>query len=437
MSRSNLHSAEATDVLEVREFDGAEAAGSLPGVRPDVNEPPGATALQGALAAIEFDDEGRLPPCPGWRHPLLSLVWMIRGAFGLASLVLMLALIAAIPVVNFLALGYLLEVEGRVGRTGRLRDGFPLLGLAPRIGSIALGVYLWLLPLRLLSANAAAARIIEPGSAHDLRLHRLLTVAAVLVATHLCLALARGGSLGCFFRPIKNLRWLIGHLRQGDYLETSSREIRDFVGRLRLKHHFLLGVKGAASAFAWLLLPTIVYASVVRPGGAGVLQFLLGGSLLVLVFAWVPFLQARLVTENRFGGGFELRATRNLYTHAPLAWLVAVLVTYLLALPLYLFKAFVLPQDALWPITLIFIVSIYPARLVTGWAYHRAVRRRGDGLRSRFVTRWLIKLGGMLPVLAVYVFILYFTQFLGAHGKLTLYEHHAFLLPWPYLFGMQ
>ena len=83
---------------------------------------------------------------------------MIRGLFGLASLLLLLAVIAAIPIVNFIALGYLLEAEGRVGRSGRLRDGFPLLGLAPRLGTIALGIYLWLIPLRIITANAARVR---------------------------------------------------------------------------------------------------------------------------------------------------------------------------------------------------------------------------------------------------------------------------------------
>ena len=63
------------------------------------------------------------------------------------------------------------------------------------------------------------------------------------------------------------------------------------------------------------------------------------------------------------------------------------------------------------------------------------MRRSELGLRSHGITRFAVQFLGMLPLLAVYVFILYFTQFLGAHGKLTLYEHHVFLLPWPYLLG--
>lgn len=402
-------------------------------------EPPpramSAAELPEILTVIDFDAEGRLPPYPGWRHPLRSVVWIVRGLFGLTSLMLLLAVIAAIPIVNFIALGYLLEAEGRVGRSGRFRDGFPLLGLAPRLGSIALGVYLWLLPLRIISTNAAAAHIISPGSQHDQGMQAVKWIAGVVIVTHLCLALARGGSLACFVRPIKNLRWLWRQLRTGDYFDAAGAHIREFVAGLRLKHHFLLGIRGFFAALAWLALPTLVYATVNNPGGAGALQMLFGGSLLVLAFAWTPFLQARVAVENRFRAGLELGRVRELFRYAPWAWLAAVVLTYVLALPLYLFKAFVLPQDALWPLTLVFIASIYPTRLITGWAYHRATRRQSAGLKSWWVTRTFVRLALMLPLLAMYVFILYFTQFLGAHGKLTLYEHHVFLLPWPYLLG--
>jgi hypothetical protein len=386
---------------------------------------------------LDFDAEGKLPSFPGVRHPLRSLAWIVRGAFGLANLLVLLAFIAAIPVVNFLALGYLLEVEGRVGRSGRWRDGFPLLGLAPRLGMIALGTYLWLLPLRLLATNAAAARIVAPGSTADVRLHTLLAIAATVVAIHLCLALARGGTLGCFLRPIKNVRWLIARLREGGYFESAARHVGEFVSGLRLRHHWGLGFRGFLAAGAWLLIPTVVYASVTQGGAAGGLRMFLGGVLLVPVLAWVPFLQARFAAENRWRAGFELGEVRDLFRHAPIAWLIAIVVTYVLALPLYLFKAFAPPQDALWPITLIFIATIYPTKLLAGWAYHRAVRKRREGRRSWFVVRWGVRLAALLPLLAVYVFILYFTQFLGVNGRLTLYEHHAFLLPWPYLVGVE
>jgi hypothetical protein len=165
-----------------------------------------------------------------------------------------------------------------------------------------------------------------------------------------------------------------------------------------------------------------------KPGPGLVTVF--GGTLLVWVFSWVPFLQARFAASGQWRAGLELKKTRELYRHAPFAWLIAVIGIYVLSLPLYLTKVVLPPADAMWLLTLVFIASIYPARILTGWAYHRAVSRQEQGLRSWFVTRLFVKLL-MLPLLSAYVFILFFTQFISEHGKQALFEHHAFLLPWP------
>lgn len=394
-----------------------------------------APAAPQTIEIAEFDSEGRLPPFPNpFRHPLRASAWIVRGTFGLASLIFLLAVIAAIPIVNFLALGYLLEVEGRIARTGKLRHAFPLLGLAPRIGSIVLGVWLWLLPLRLLASAAADAHLIDPGSRADVGLRVGTQIAWFLVTVHICLALARGGTLACFFTPVRSL-WLIRRVRAGDYLQIASRNIRDFVTRLRLRHHFWLGLRGFVGALLWLIIPTVFYAAARQSEGIQILVTFIGGLLLVLVFAWVPFLQAHFAAQNRFGAFRELRTVRELFRHAPFAWLVAVIVVYVLALPLYLFKVALPPSDALWGITLVFIASIYPARVVTGWAYHRAVRRQREGRRSWFLTRLFVRMLLMFPLLAMYVFLLFFSQFIGAEGKAELFQHHAFLLPWPMFLG--
>ncbi len=385
--------------------------------------------LRGPEIVAEAD--GLLPPFPvPWRHPLKAAFWMGRAVFAVLSLLVLLAVLAAVPLVNFVALGYLLEVEGRVGRSGRLRDAFPLLQLAPRIGSIALGVWLFLLPLRLLSDAAADAHLIDPGAAADQWLNGLLAAAWLVVTVHICFALARGGSLGCFFRPWKNVRWVRQRLHDGDYLDAASEHVRTFVRKLQLKHHFWLGLRGFVGAFVWLLIPTALFAAMDDPEGPQVAVTLLGGVLLAVTLSWLPFLQARFATERRLRSMFHLRAIRRLFAHAPLAWLLAIAVVYVLALPLYLLKVALLPQDAYWLMTIIFVASIYPTKVVTGWAYHRAVERETEGKRARRLTRWAARLG-MLPLLAAFVFLLYFTQFIDAHGTAGLFEHHAFLLPWP------
>ena len=385
------------------------------------------------LEPAEFDLEGRLPPLPHvFRHPLRATAWLIRALFGLASLVLMLAILAAVPIVNFVSLGYLLEAEGRAGRSGRFRSAFPLLGLAPRIGSIALGVWLWMIPLRLLSTAVADAQLIDPRSTATFVLRALTYVAWAAITLHVCLALARGGSLGCFVRPLKNVLWFAQQWRAGTYFATASRHIREFVSGLRLRHHFLLGVRGFVGALIWLIVPTALYAAVRHSEGGEITMTVAGGLLLVPVFAWVPFLQAHFAATNRFGAFRELRTIRRLFGYAPFCWLLAVIVVYVLALPLYLFKVALPPSDAMWFVTLVFVVSIYPARIATGLAYHRAVRREkeGEDFQSWWITRMFVRLL-MLLLIGAFVFLLFFTQFIGEEGTRELLQHPAFLLPWP------
>jgi hypothetical protein len=362
------------------------------------------------------------------RHPAASALWVIRRAFGILSLILLLALIAAIPIVNFLALGYLLEVEGRLARSGRFRDAFPLLEIAPRLGTIVLGTWLYVLPLRLLSDAASDARLIDPGSRAANSLTVLTILAAAIIALHLLLALARGGSFGCFFRPIKNLRSFASRVRGGIFWDEADRHVREFVGAMQLVRHFWLGLRGYAGALVWLLPATLLFAFANKTEPGPVLVTIIGGACLVLILAWLPFLQARFAAQNRLRAFFELREARRLIAQAPVAWLLAVVFTYVLALPLYLFKVVAPPRDALWLITPVFIVSIYPAKVLAGWAYHRAV---GRAHRASWVFRWGSRLAVAL-LLVAYVFLLYFTPAISEHGKLVLFEHHAFLLPVPF-----
>lgn len=371
----------------------------------------------------------RLPPFPHpLRNPFRAIAWTVRAGFGIVSLVLLLAVIAAIPIVNFLALGYLLEVEARVARTGRLRDAFLLLDVAPRIGSIALGIWLWLLPLRAIGLSRGDAYFIEPGGASEQAMSFLAPIVALLVATHICLALARGGSLSCFFRPIKNIRWFIERLRNSDYMTHATAGVQDFLRRLRLKHHFLLGVKGFAGAFVWLLIPTALFSAANPEAPATVFLSIIGGIMLMFVLSWLPFMQARFAVVGRWRAMFDLGTIRRLYGYAPLAWLSTIAVLYTLSLPLNLPKVYLLPQDAMWTITLIFVVTIYPAKVMTGWALHRAVAcKEPPWFGWRWLSRWV-----MVPLLGLYVFLSFFTPYISEHGKSALFENHALLLPVPF-----
>ncbi len=85
--------------------------------------------------------------------------------FGTASLVVGLSILATIPVVQLLSLGYLLEAAGRVARSGRITAGFVGVRRAARVGQIVIGVCVLMLPLWIASSLRFSARLIDPTSA--------------------------------------------------------------------------------------------------------------------------------------------------------------------------------------------------------------------------------------------------------------------------------
>ncbi len=364
------------------------------------------------------------------RHPLRAAYWLFEVAFGIVSLFAFLALLAAIPVVNVLALGYMLEAEGRVARTGKLRYAMPLLPLAPKLGGIAFGTWIWCWLVRLVADAASDAELIAPGSGVAVGWQIALTVVTIGVAIHVVLAIARGGRLGLFFWPTPlNGLWLVRRLMRGDYSELAGRAVGEFIAALRLRHHFWLGLRGFIGAFAWLCIPTALFSALRDTSKPGqVLLTLFGGFLLVCVLSWVPFLQARFAAEQRWSALFELRAVRTMYRRTPIALLLSVVVMYALALPLYLFKLFETPPDMLWLLTPVFVASIYPARIFVGWAYSWSQRKERKS--------WLILRAAcaiiLWPLLSFYVFVLFFTPAVGAAGRAVLFQHHAVLLPWPF-----
>src|SRR5690606_28815871 len=120
------------------------------------------------------------------------------------------------------------------------------------------------------------------------------------------------------------------------------------------------------------------------------------------------------------GAAFELREVRRRIARAPLVHAVALVVTLGLALPLYLLKIEHIPRDALWLPALFFVSAAVPGRLLAGWAYARGARegRAHPALR-------LVGAAVALPAGAVYVFVLFFSQFFSWYGATSLFAQHA------------
>jgi hypothetical protein len=355
------------------------------------------------------------------RNPVLRLLGLLGGVlagivsglvwvFGALVLTVGLAVLAALPLLQFLSLGYLLEAGGRVARTGRLRDGFIGVRRAARWGAVVAGCWLLLLPARLVADLAHSAEVIDPGG----------RVAAGWRAGLLVLI-----GLTALFA------WLLLRLFTGGFYAKPRDAVWNAVVALRLPYYFSLGLRGFVGALAWLVVPITLLAVGTRPTQAAAMAGWLGAVALAVVLLYLPFLQARLAAANRLSAAFEVRAVRADFARAPWAFACAFVVTLLFALPLYLLKIEFVAREAAWLPSLAFIAFIFPARLLTGWALARAARRPGP---RHWFFRWTGRLP-LVPAAASYVIIVFFTQYTSWNGVWSLYEQHAFLVPVPF-FGL-
>jgi hypothetical protein len=354
---------------------------------------------------------------------LRATFWTATWLFGAASLMVGLAVLAALPVLQFLSLGYLLESGGRVARSGRIRDGFIGIYRAALLGAIVLGSWLLLLPVRIVSGFAQSAEIIDPGgrAATGWRIG-LFSLIGVIIAVFLVIALVT---------VFLNVRLRRNERPRGSYYAEARDAVWNLVMSLRLPYYFWLGFRGFVGAMIWLVLPiTLIALGRINNPVAPLVGFF-GAFLLAIILLYLPFLQMRLSKTNRFSAVFGIRAVRAEFKRAPWASAFALIITLLFAIPLYLLKIEIVPREAEWLPSLVFIVFIFPARLLTGWALGCAGKRTAP---RHWFFRWTGRLP-LLPATAFYVLIIFFTQYTSWNGVWSLYEQHAFLVPVPF-FGM-
>ncbi len=239
-----------------------------------VDDPPhvilDALAAHAETSALLDVLPGDPPSLPRPRNPVLrvfAFIWrcvravgsMLEWLFGVAVLMIGLAVLAALPVFQFLSLGYLLESAGGVARTGRLRDGFIGVRLAARLGGGVLGCWLLLLPVRLVADLAYSAQIIDSGRPHRHCLARWPVRADRRDGRSHRPGLRRGGRLRYFFWPF-NFIWVLLRLVRGGYYAAARDAVWDTVVSLRLPHYFSLGFRGFVGALTWLALPVTLLA---------------------------------------------------------------------------------------------------------------------------------------------------------------------------------
>ena len=410
-------------------------------------------------------------------------VW--RFLFGVASLVVLLAIVANIPLLQLAALGYLIESMGRVVRQGKVSAALVGIEKARVFGGILLGVWLIVLPMRALSGFWQDAWLIDPSSPQTRFLRGLQFALVPLLLMHIATATICGGKLRHFLWPLlapfllairiirgnRLSRWIldgtigrwfprlsvdihrappmrdwfvpamIWQQLRGRSLREFYRQCRDktceFVASLNLWHYWWFGLKALTGTLVWLAIPTLLLASPsgMRPGPAALVG-LAGILVAVPVFFLLPFLQANFAIDGRLNRFFQPRRVYQNFSRSPIAHLVALLATAVLALPLFLLKIEQIPSDLFWMLSVIFVVFTWPAKIITGWAVargERGVGARGDGPDAfgRFWLRWPVNVLSAAVAFA-YALILFFSQYVSWSGSTSLFENHAFLLPSPF-----
>jgi hypothetical protein len=223
---------------------------------------------------------------------------------------------------------------------------------------------------------------------------------------------------------------LLAGIRRGRMFAEARDAVWDFVVSLRLPRYFWLGLRGFVGALAWLLVPSLMLMAGTSDGApVTVVIGYLGALGLSWVVLYLPFLQTHFACQNRFRALFEIREVRAQFLRAPIAYWFALAITLLFALPLYLLKIEPPPRELWWTLTIFFVLFIYPARLLTGWAVGRAIHRQHPRF---FLFRWLARLAAV-PIVLIYVLILFFTQYTSFLGPASILEQHAFLVPVPFL----
>lgn len=381
-----------------------------------------------------------VPECPrsipGFQRGIFFKIfwWFItiitsasEWVFGLASMLTALAILAAFPILQFVSLGYLLEVTGRVVRTGKFTSGFIGIPQAARLGGAVLAIWLLLLPVRYLGDVAFTAGIIDPGSPTSERLRNLVLILTGLVGVHSVLAISRGGRIRHFLWPL-NFLLVFREIRKGNVYGRARDATWELFAAMKLTYFFWLGFRGFLGALLWLVFPVTLLALGRAPTPIAPLIGFAGALWLAITVVYLPIMQTRMAAENRWGALFEWREARYVYGRAPWCISLALVVALLSAIPLYLLKIEVVPREAVWLPSLIFMGFMFPAKIIMGWAISQT-RFRSEPRHWFF--RWTGRLP-LLPTALFYVLLVFLSQYFGWDGVVGMYEQHAFLLPVPF-----
>lgn len=412
-----------------------ESPGNHLGSQPSVASAPSDIAFVPPVVSSPICSDGPSsiiqPKKRTWPSTLLrSPFYIAARSLDVFSLLVFLAVLSAIPVVQFVSLGYLLLAGSRLAQRRPWRQCLPGHRLAGKLGVFVLIASLLFLPVLFVDDMAETAKVLEPGSPMAARWQLGALAITVAWLVHIGWAALRGGRWWHLIWPAP-IKFLAQVWRPRTWSKASD-SLYEFVAALQLPKLWWLGARATVGALLWLVIPVSMMIIGQRaPANIAPLIGLIGSLMMAWVMFYLPFLQMSFAKTGSMRSFLAVRQVRQNYRFAPWAHLFALLLLSALAIPLYLLRIENPPAELMWAPSLIFALLMLPTKLVLGWAVGYAERRQEKQLERRsWWVRYPANILAMVPV-GIYVGALFVAQLIAGQGAYVMYFQHAFLVPNP------
>ncbi len=353
--------------------------------------------------------------------------WFLGRSWDFLSLCVLLAVVAAVPVLQLASLGYILFAAGRLANGQRWRDALPGLRVAGKLGTFAMLAAISWIPIYVLTDLAYSAQLLQPNSAiaRGWRFAAFFFAAAWVV--HIGWAAMRGGRWWHFLWPAP-IRFICNAWRPSTWSRTSD-QLYALVSGMQIPKLWWLGARATAGALLWTCVPVslMIIGERAQDFEAAPLVGAIGALAMTIVMLYLPLLQVHMAAKNRFTEIFNVQAIRQSFMRAPWFCTLSLFTLCALAIPLYLLRIEATPSELVWAPSLVFVAFMLPAKLLIGAALGYANKR--ERLRH-WLVRWPAWIVSVASVM-IYVGALYLAQFIAWQGVFVMYFQHAVLVPAP------